>query len=147
MLFAIAANRRASMYKNIAVPVSFDQDRDVASAVGVAKCLADTGARITFLHVMEIVPAYVVDIIPQQTFTARTEEIDRRLKELTDGIENASAAVIDGAAGRTITKWASDNGADCIVIASHRPVMSDILLGSTAAWVVRHANCAVHVVR
>ncbi len=135
------------MYKNIAVPVSFDEDRDVASAVGVAKALASQGARITFLHVMENIPAYVADLIPQQTFTARTEEVDKRMKALTAGIENASATVIHGSAGRAITGWAGENDADCIVIASHRPALSDMLLGSTAAWVVRHADCAVHVVR
>ena len=135
------------MYQNIAVPVSFDEDRDVASAVGVAKALASQGARITFLHVVENVPSYVVDLIPQQTIAARTEEIDKRMKELTAGVENSSAAVIHGSAGRAIAQWAGENDADCIVIASHRPVMSDMLLGSTAAWVVRHADCAVHVVR
>ena len=135
------------MYKNIAVPVSFDEDRDVASAVGVAKALADQGARITFLHVIENVPTYVAELIPQQTIAARNEEVDKRMKELTDGIDNASASVIHGSAGRALTMWASENDADCIVIASHRPVFSDMLLGSTAAWVVRHADCAVHVVR
>lgn len=135
------------MYKNIAVPVSFDEDRDVASSIGVARALADDGARITFLHVLENVPTYVADLIPQQTFAARSEEIDARMSELTAGIDNASAAIVHGGAGRAIAQWAEENEADCIVIASHRPVMSDILLGSTAAWVVRHANCAVHVVR
>ena len=58
------------MYKNIAVPVSFDEDRDVASAVGVAKALASQGARITFLHVMENIPGYVADLIGLQRFSA-----------------------------------------------------------------------------
>ncbi|MBT8413475.1 MAG: universal stress protein, partial [Boseongicola sp.] len=103
------------MYQNIAVPVSFDEDRDVATAIGVAKALANQGARITFLHVVENVPSYVVDLIPQQTISARTEEIDKRMKELTAGIENATAAVIHGSAGRAITQWADENEADCIV--------------------------------
>lgn len=135
------------MYKNIAVPVSFDEDKDVASAIGVAKALADDGARITFLHVVENVPSYVVDLIPQTTIEARREEIDTRMKALTAGVENAASTVVHGSAGRAITQWAGENDADCIVIASHRPVFSDMLLGSTAAWVVRHADCAVHVVR
>jgi len=135
------------MYKNITVPVSFDEDRDVAGAIGIAKALAGEGARITFLHVIENVPSYAAGHIPAQTFKDRAVEIDRRLKELSDGVENANAAVLHGPAGRSITNWASENGADCIVIASHRPVFSDMLLGSTAAWVVRHADCAVHVVR
>lgn len=135
------------MYKNIVIPVSFDDDRDTAGAIEVAKCLSDPGARITFLHVAETVPTYVADHIPPETFLARADEARKRLKNLTDGMENAHGVAVDGPSGRMITKWAHENDADCIVIASHRPAMSDILLGSTAAWVVRHANCPVHVVR
>ena len=36
---------------------------------------------------------------------------------------------------------------ECIVMGSHKPGFSDYLLGSTAARVVRHAPCAVHVYR
>ena len=38
-------------------------------------------------------------------------------------------------------------GADLIVVGSHRPVMSDYLLGSNAKTIVRHAQCSVLVVR
>ncbi len=135
------------MYNNIAIPVSFDEDRDVASAISVAKCLANQGARITFVHVTETVPTYIADYIPPQTIQARTQEVEKRLKDLASDIPNANGVVVHGSAGRAITNWAGENDADCIVVASHRPVASDILLGSTAAWIVRHANCAVHVVR
>jgi nucleotide-binding universal stress UspA family protein len=37
--------------------------------------------------------------------------------------------------------------ADLIVVGSHRPVMSDYLLGSNAKTIVRHAQCSVLVVR
>ena len=37
--------------------------------------------------------------------------------------------------------------ADLIIIGSHRPTMSDFLLGPNAARVVRHAECSVLVVR
>ncbi|MCP3868497.1 MAG: universal stress protein [Gammaproteobacteria bacterium] len=42
---------------------------------------------------------------------------------------------------------AERSGADLIVIASHQPELSDYLLGSNAAKVVRHAKCDVYVVR
>ena len=42
---------------------------------------------------------------------------------------------------------ASDWNADLIVVGSHRPVMSDYLLGSNAKTIVRHAQCSVLVVR
>ena len=50
-------------------------------------------------------------------------------------------------AGRAITEHAKENAIDCIVVASHRPGLQDIFIGSTADWVVRHAPCSVHVVR
>ena len=42
---------------------------------------------------------------------------------------------------------ASEWDADLIVVGSHRPVMSDYLLGSNAKTIVRHAQCSVLVVR
>jgi len=42
---------------------------------------------------------------------------------------------------------ATEAGTGCIVIGSHKPGLRDYLLGSTAAKVVRHAACAVHVKR
>jgi nucleotide-binding universal stress UspA family protein len=47
----------------------------------------------------------------------------------------------------TILKVAKERNVDLIIIASHRPGFQDYFLGSTAAKVVRHANCSVLVVR
>ena len=55
--------------------------------------------------------------------------------------------IIKGHSGRSIVDVAKDIHADCIVIGSHKPGLIDYLLGSTAARVVRHAPCAVHVLR
>ena len=55
--------------------------------------------------------------------------------------------VVYGHAGTSILEYAEEHGCDCIVIASHRPGLGDYLLGSTAARVVRHAACSVHVMR
>ena len=46
-----------------------------------------------------------------------------------------------------ILEYAKKIEADLIVIASHRPDLLDYFLGSTAARVVRHAECAVLVDR
>jgi nucleotide-binding universal stress UspA family protein len=48
---------------------------------------------------------------------------------------------------KVILDVADEKEVDLIVIASHRPGFQDYYLGSTAAKVVRHANCSVHVVR
>lgn len=135
------------MYNNIVIPVSFEEDKDTDAAVKVAKALANTNARITFLHITESVPSYVSEYIPPDAWDARKKEAKRLINEHAASIDGAEGIVVDGYSGRTITDWAKDHGADLIIIASHQPAMSDIFLGSTAAWVVRHADCPVHVIR
>ena len=135
------------MYTNILIPVSFEEDRDVAGAIEIAKRISGPDANITFLHVLEPLPSYAGEYVPADLLQGTREKVRERLHEISADVPNGRMALIDGPTGRSITDWASQNGADCIVIASHRPVFSDILLGSTAAWVVRHADCAVHVIR
>lgn len=135
------------MYKNILVPVSFDEDRDSAGALNVAQVLADGDAQITLIHVMEQIPAYAISYMPRDYMVESRQAIEAELSDMAATLPNAQGLVVDGHSGRTILDWASENNVDCIVIASHRPGMTDLLLGSTAAQVVRHAACAVHVVR
>ena len=135
------------MYGNIVIPVSLDEDRDIDGAIAVANKLSNTDARITFLHVIDIVPNYVAEHIPADILIGRRDEAQKRVRELAQSLKNAQGLVLDGSPGRTITTWAHENKADCIAVASHRPALSDLLLGSTAAWIVRHAHCAVHVIR
>ena len=135
------------MYKHIMVPVSFDDDRNADMSVAVARRLADPGCRVTLMHVMEQVPSYVINYVPKGFHDEARKAIVQSLETMGADLPNAEGRVIEGHAGRSILEWAGDNGVDCIVIASHRPGMQDYFLGSTASQVVRHARCAVHVVR
>jgi len=135
------------MYKNILVPIAFDETRDSDGALAAAKALADKGARITLLHVMEYVPAYAITYLPTDYLEASRKAIAVSLQEQAAELENGVGVLVEGHSGKTILEWAEENAVDCIVIASHRPGAADLILGSTAARVVRHAQCAVHVVR
>lgn len=135
------------MYKHILVPVSFDDNRNTTAAVAIASRLARKGGLVTMLHVMEQIPSYAVSYIPEGFHDNAKKAIADSLSELAQGVENSQSIIVDGHSGRTILDWAAENTVDLIVIASHRPGMADYLLGSTAAQVVRHASCAVHVVR
>ncbi|MEM8789306.1 MAG: universal stress protein [Pseudomonadota bacterium] len=135
------------MYSNILIPVSFDEERDTGAAVRAAQALASPGARLTFVHVLDNIPQYVTEIMPAETLAQRRKAVEDLLGQARAGVENAHGIILDGSAGRALVNWAAENDADCIVIASHRPEFSDIFLGSTAAWVVRHAACSVHVLR
>ena len=135
------------MYKNILVPVSFDQDRDAAGAMDIAAALRAEEGKITLLHVIEHIPGYAASYIPPKFMAERKATIEAELDEMAGGLAHASGVVVSGHAGRTVLDYAAEHAVDCIVIASHRPGMQDLLLGSTAAKVVRHAGCAVHVLR
>jgi nucleotide-binding universal stress UspA family protein len=62
-------------------------------------------------------------------------------------MKNVEPVILIGNAGHTLTEYAEEIGADLIIVGSHRPEFKDYLLGATAARIVRHAPCSVHVLR
>jgi nucleotide-binding universal stress UspA family protein len=135
------------MYSHILVAVSFDGDRDVDQTFHIAERLLAKAGKITLLHVMEEVPGYALSYMPEGFRKQTKEAIASEMDTLAAKLKGAQGVVVQGHSGRTILDWASKNEVDCIVVASHRPGMQDYVLGSTAAQVVRHAQCSVHVVR
>ena len=63
------------------------------------------------------------------------------------GLEQALELAKAGGIYHELLQEASEWDADLVVVGSHRPVMSDYLLGSNAKTIVRHAQCSVLVVR
>ncbi|GAB4542235.1 MAG: universal stress protein [Ruegeria sp.] len=135
------------MYHNILVPISFDAERDTSAPLKLAKILATPDAKVTLLHVVEHIPDYAISYMPAEYLTEARKAIQDELNSLSAKLPNAKGVVVEGHSGRTILDWAEANKPDLIILASHRPGMQDLLLGSTATHVVRHAKCAVHVVR
>jgi nucleotide-binding universal stress UspA family protein len=97
--------------------------------------------------VVEPVPTYVSQYVPHDYLEHNREKMTEELEELAKALPNARIHLATGRAGSRISRWADENGSDCIVIASHEPEIADYLLGSTAQHVVRHTKCAVHIVR
>ena len=135
------------MYSNILVPVVFDEGHDTQASFLAARTLASDDAKFTVLHVMEAIPAYVSSQIPADILARSRAEIERKLKQAAAAFPGASAVLETGHAGRFIVDYAGKHGIDCIVLASHRPGFENLVLGSTADRVVRHAKCSVHVIR
>ncbi len=135
------------MYKNILVPISFDEDRDSNKSIEIAKALEAQGGVVTLLHVMEAVPGYAATYMPEGYIENSRKGLEEELTKVAAGIPGGVAKVISGHSGTSILDYAESHESDLIVIASHRPGMQDYFLGSTAHHVVRHAKCAVHVVR
>lgn len=134
------------MYDRILVPLALNHGIS-RNTLQIARALCAPGGSITALHVYEMpegsVSAYLSEEIVQQGYD-RAREV---LQEKIAGIEGVKAVLTRGHAYRTIIDYAEKNDIGCIVIGSHKPGLSDYFLGSTAARVVRHAPCAVHVHR
>jgi nucleotide-binding universal stress UspA family protein len=135
------------MYKSILVPVAPDHERDIKAAIDLAEMLRDEGGKITLLSVIDMIPAYVMQQLPDDQMTKNVVSAKVKLQEDADGHKNTDIQVIVGHSANSILDFAEKNGTDCIIVASHRPGYQDYFLGSTAARVVRHATCAVHVLR
>lgn len=135
------------MYKHILLPVAIDQNVDMRRALAVARALLAPAGKLTLFHAVPPVPVYVQAYMPldlQQKLRAAGRE---QLNTLADQYGIESVEIAYDSPGRAIVQWAENNDVDCIVMASHQPVLSDAILGSTAAWVVRHAKTTIHVMR
>lgn len=134
------------MYDHILVPLALDHGFGDTALALAAKLLNPDG-QITALHVYEMptgtTNAYLDEGMVEKAYADAKAKLATRL----EGVSNVTGVLVKGHSGRTIIDYATDNGADCIVMGSHKPDLIDYLLGSTAARVVRHAPCAVHVLR
>ena len=135
------------MYHNILIPIVFDSEHRHERARAAAASLSAPDAKITFLHVLETLPTYVVAYIPEQASERLRAEMNVEMQSLIKDIPGARGEIINGHSGRAIIDFASKNLADLIIVESHRPGFGDYFLGSTAAYIVRRASCAVHVIK
>jgi nucleotide-binding universal stress UspA family protein len=135
------------MYRHVLVPIALDHGEGTQTAIAVARHLADAGGQITALTVLEPVPTFIANELPEGQIERTSIDVMSALREEMGEAVDIRPVVIMGHPGRAIVDFAEENGVDCIVVASHKPGLADYFLGSTAARVVRHARCPVHVVR
>lgn len=134
------------MYHKILVPMALDHGIS-PDTLAIAEALRADGGVIVALHVYETpqgsVSAYLDADVVQAGYDAARTQLTARTMDLP----HVTAALIKGHSARGIVDYADANDIDLIVIGSHKPGRGRFLLGSTAARVVRHSNCAVHVRR
>ena len=136
------------MYNKIVVAVDITHGELGQMLLEKAAQLLDEGGEIRLLHVLDEVPSYIAAELPQDLGERRNAEARVELKALADGMAApVKIEVRSGAASGQILQCAEDIGADLVMIASHRPGLSDYFIGSTAARVVRHAQCSVLISR
>jgi nucleotide-binding universal stress UspA family protein len=141
------------MYRTILLPVDLSDEHSWQRALPTAVELARTFS--AGLHVMTVVPAFGLPMVGQyfpDGFEAKMRaDAAKHLEDFCAARLPADLAaqriVAEGTIYREILRAAEATQADLIVMGSHRPELSDYLLGPNAARVVRHAPCSVMVVR
>lgn len=136
------------MFKNILVPVDMQDAERARRIVGIGKGLMEAGGTLRLLHVVPVLPSYAEGYMPAGIYDdgikAAREKVLAMAKDA--GVE-ATIKVMSGVPHIEILEQARQEAPDLIIIGSHRPGLSDYFLGSTAARVVRHAQCPVLVDR
>ena len=136
------------MYKKIVVPVEMGQIEKGEKILAKAMTLRDAGGEIILMNVAESVPSYFAVELPVDFIHQSVRDAEARLRELDARLaSNAKIVVRVGSPAREIIDLAEKEGADLIVIGSHRPDFYNYLIGATADRVVRHAQCSVLVDR
>lgn len=141
------------MFKTILLPVDLNSEASWTRAAPAAIQLARDNDAV--LHVLSILPDFGVAIVGsyfEEGFEEKAmHDLGERLKtwvaeNVPDDLE-VHPHIIHGRIHAEILGAAEQVGADCIVMASHRPEATDYLIGPHAAHVVRHAPISVFVVR
>ncbi len=138
------------MFKQIIVAVDLAHGEAGRELMNLAGKLIDSGGILRILHVLEDIPSYIAAELPRDLADRRAAEAKVELKLLADLAPAGVKVEIEtrqGAPAAQILEAAEDHGADLIMVRSHRPGLADYFIGSTAARVVRHAQCSVLVVR
>ncbi len=138
------------MYDTIIIGAAlFTEGSTTRKLIANAKALLNPGGRIVLVHVTEPMPAFYAVTIPRENLERRRKEVERTLASLATAAKGAKVEtdLRTGNPAHEILDSATDNGADLIMLASHNPDLRDYFIGSTAARVVRHAQCSVLVSR
>lgn len=143
------------MFRTIVVPVDLEEESSWHKALPVAIDYARHAA--AELHVITVVPdnmlrmTVVAQLIPEdyeeKLRSDASERLSRLLETTVPDDMTVQRAVRLGSIYKEIIRYARDNRADLIIMAAHRPELSDYLLGPNAAQVVRHADCSVWSIR
>lgn len=135
------------MYKHVLIAVDIDHAETGRDALAMGRAMLAEGGKVTALYVLEALPSYATQYLPDDHTVHRVKEFETALAGELGAPEDVTVKVVTGHSGATLVDYAKTHDVDCIVISSHKPGMQDFFLGSTAGRVVRHAPCSVHVIR
>ena len=138
------------MFKTVLIAVDVSVPEDADRLLRAAKSLTE-GWDAT-LHVVSVVPTVGMPIVGSffgDDFERDSQSAAANLLETAvDKVElEAAQHVAMGKVYDCIIEKAGDLSADLILVGAHQPELSDFLLGSNAARVVRHSKASVLVLR
>jgi nucleotide-binding universal stress UspA family protein len=140
------------MFKKILLPIDPGEPAFADEAVAKASMFAkDYGAKLLLVAVCPEVQSFVTSHLPedfQEREVAETQKIlDGVIEKYSLPAEQVSTEVRVGTVYHEVIEAASDNNCDLVMIHSHKPGFATYFIGSNAAHIVRHAPCAVLVLR
>lgn len=135
--------------QRILCPVDFSSHSKVA--IRYASCLAKSlDAKIYFVHVAEIVPAFDKGYsggLPSVADLDSDEQELLQVKPSVPGLEYEHFSMV-GHPAETILEFAKTHDINMIVMGTHgRTGVLRLVMGSVAEMVVRHADCPVLTVK
>jgi len=141
------------MYKKILLPVDLSAEHSWAKALPTALRLA--GPEDGVLHVVTVVPDFGMSVVgtffekgyEDKALTHVGEELKTWVAQHVPADVEVHPHVLLGRVYDEVISAANRLDVDAIVLASHRPELSDYLIGPNAARIVRHARQSVFVVR
>ncbi len=140
------------MYRKILLAVDLADDSSEPKGLKEALELIElSSGALRLVYVQPMLPATFLEYVPADFDAEQERRAQESLTALASRIAlppaRLSSSVASGGVYHELLREAAEWGADLIVVGSHRPVMSDYLLGSNAKTIVAHAPCSVLVVR
>ena len=140
------------MFKRIVLAVDLAEPgprpKGLDQAIELARA---SGGELRLVNIQPLLPATFMEYVPADFDEEQEKRAEAAIKALADAVDlpkdKVSSVVRVGGIYHELLQEGADWKADLIVVGSHRPVMSDYLLGSNAKTIVRHAQCSVLVVR
>lgn len=140
------------MFKNVLLAIDLNEPTSWARALPAAlEVCKPSSATLHVVYVAAEVNVQVASFFPEganeRLLEQAVSDLKAWIRDHVPGGITAHPIVAQGNIYREIMNAAEKISADLIVMASHKPHLTDYLLGANAAHVVRHAPCSVMVVR
>lgn len=146
------------LFKKILAPTDFSENAAVAVRLA-ATVAAENAAELHVIHVVGNSPLrHAVregllssedthETVTQKVQDAADEKLAGEITRISPGHELTAAVTLFGEPFREVVEYAEKHGIDLIVMGRRGETLADLVLGSTAERVIRHAPCPVLITR